>query len=181
MIATVALATLVVNVPADTAFAQASGKAFSGFSGSSKDPIQIGADELEIVDSENRATYSGRVQVTQGCSTLKADKLTAFYARNSSGGDGNSQGNIEKLAFSGNVFVSSGENTATAKSGSFNTVTEDVVLEGDVIVSQGRNAAKGCKLTANLKTNVAKLHSCGKRVVTMINPNAVRQAAKPCN
>ena len=133
--------------------AQVSGKAFDGFKSGSKDPIKIDANELEVLDSQNKAIFKGKVKVRQGSSLLTTDKLTAFYARGgSSGKDG-----IDRLVFVGNVVVSSGANTATANEGSYNVKTQIVVLSGNVLISQGNNAARGKKLVANLGTNRAKL------------------------
>lgn len=139
-------------------FAQVSGRAFDGFGGNSKAPINIESDQLNVEDSKARATFQGNVLVRQGASVIKTKKLVVHYKRGSEG----SQGDIERLVLSGGLVVTSGKNRASANDGTYNVQTEDIVLVGDVVVSQGKSVATGCKLVANLKTDVAKLSACKK-------------------
>ncbi len=150
------------------AHAQVSGKAFGGFSSGGKDPISIDADELEIVDQSEKATFSGNVVVRQGGSTMTTKKLVVHYE---SGGGGNK---IERLEMLGSLVVTQGDDAASADRGTYNMKTEIVVLEGNVVVTQGTSAAKGCKLTANLKTNKAVLAGCGGRVKSVFTPGSVK-------
>ena len=151
-----------------SALAQISGTAFSGFSGNSKNPINIEADELEVIDGEKRALFKGNVTVTQGKSTLRTSQLEVIYSGDGSGG----QGDISMLNLSGGVVAKSDNNTATGDTGSFDVKREIVTLSGDVVLSQGQNVAKGCKLVASLKQNTANLSRCkGQRVITSITPN----------
>ncbi len=156
------------------AFAQASGKAFEGFSSNSKDPVQIEADELEVLDGQSKAVFRGNVKVRQGSSLITTSQLIVTYAKGGGGG----QGDIEKLNLRGGLIVTSKDNTAEADKGTYNVKTEDVLLEGNVVVSQGGNIATGCKLTANLKTNKATLHSCprtGGRVKSVFTPGSQKK------
>ena len=153
------------------AAAQISGDAFAGFAGSSKSPVQIDADALEVVDGENRAIFSGNVRVQQGDSVIETSRLEVIYAKGGSNAAGTTPGNISRLNLSGGVIARSGENTAQGDRGSFDVVREIVTLSGDVTLSQNRNVAKGCKLVARLKTNQATLSRCpGQRVRTVITP-----------
>ncbi len=151
------------------ASAQVSGKAFEGFQGNSKDPIQIEADELEVLDAQSKAIFSGNVKVRQGTSLITTSKLTVLYSKSGTGG----QGDIEKLVMSGGLIVTSKENTVTAKDGVYTVKTEIVVLTGKVVISQGKNIAKGDKLIANLKTNTANLS--GGRVGAIFTPGSAEK------
>ena len=157
------------------ALAQVSGKAFDGFKGNSKDPIQIEADELEVLDGKAQAIFKGNVKVRQGTSVITTSKLVVHYAKGGKGG----QNDIEKLNLSGGLVVTSKTNTATADKGVYNVKTEGIVLDGNVVISQGKNVATGCKLVANLKTNVATLLACkGKgsgRVKTVFTPGTAKK------
>ncbi len=53
--------------------------AFSGLSASSKDPIEIEADELEVQDREKTAVFRGNVRLVQGPTTLRASSITVYY------------------------------------------------------------------------------------------------------
>ena len=153
------------------ASAQVSGAAFEGFSGNSKDPVQIEADQLEVIDADAKAIFDGNVKVRQGSSLITTSKLVVEYIK---GSDGGGQGDIDKLIMSGGLVATSKENTVTANGGTYSVPTERITLKGNVVISQGENVATGCTLTANLKTNQATLSACknGGRVSTVFKPGA---------
>ncbi len=151
------------------AHAQVSGKAFEGFQGNSKDPVQIEADKLEVLDTQSKAIFLGNVKVRQGSSLITTSKLTVHYQKGSDGG----QGDMKKLVMSGGLVVTSKQNTVTADRGTYNVKTEIVVLTGKVVISQGKNIAKGDKLIANLKTNKATLS--GGRVKSIFTPGSTKK------
>ena len=163
------LVMLAVAAPMTVAFSQVSGKAFEGFRGSSDEPIQIDADSLEVEDGNAKAVFTGNVKIRQGKSLITTDKLVVHYEKGSSGG----QNDIEKLELFGNMVATSEENTASSDEGFYVVKSEDIVLAGNVVVSQGPNIAKGCKLLANLKTNIAKFVKVpGCRIGTVFSPGS---------
>jgi len=171
MIAIVILSLMAFATSVGLSYAQVSGQAFQGFRGNSKAPIQIDADSLEVEDGNAKAVFKGNVRVRQGKSLITTDKLVVHYVKNSAGG----QNDIEKLELFGNMVATSEKNTASADKGVYFVKTEDIILNGNVVVSQGPNIAKGCKLLANLKTNVAKILACsggGGRVSTVFSPGS---------
>jgi len=164
-------ASVFLAVLATAAHAQVSGGAFNGFKQNSKDPIQIEADELEVIDTKSTAIYKGNVKIRQGASLITTSRLDVIYDKDGDGG----QGDIKRLDLSGGLVATSKGNTAQADKGTFFVQTEDIILEGRVVVSQGKNIAKGCRLEANLKTNLAKIKACGKksgRVTTVFSPGS---------
>ncbi|HZW48257.1 MAG TPA: LptA/OstA family protein, partial [Microvirga sp.] len=70
---------LALLVPAATsaAWAQASKERAVGFGnfGSSKEPIKIDANKLDVFDKEGRAVFSGDVVAVQGESTMKCTSM----------------------------------------------------------------------------------------------------------
>lgn len=155
-----------------SALAQVSGQAFEGFRGNSKDPVQIEADQLEVIDEKAQAIFKGNVKVRQGSSLISTSRLTVTYAKGGNGG----QNDIKQLDMTGGLIVTSNANTVTADQGTYHVETENIVLTGKVVVSQGPNVASGCKLVANLKTNQAKLEACkgGGRVRSVFTPGSDR-------
>lgn len=152
------------------AFAQVSGQAFEGFRGNSKDPVQIEADQLEVLDSQAQAVFKGNVKVRQGSSVITTSRLVVKYLKGSQGG----QQDIERLDMTGGLIATSKDNTVTAEKGTYDVQSENIILSGNVIVSQGESVATGCKLIANLKTNRAKLEACkdGGRVKSVFTPGS---------
>lgn len=151
-----------------TSLAQVSGQAFEGFRGNTKDPVQIEANQLEVLDEQAKAVFQGNVKVRQGSSLITTSRLVVKYLKGSKGG----QNDIERLDMTGGLIATSKQNTVTADSGTFHVQTENIVLTGKVTISQGENIATGCKLIANLKTNKARLEACkgGGRVKSIFTP-----------
>lgn len=157
------------------AFAQNTTRQMDGMKLSNDEPIQIESDQLEIKEQEKRAYFTGNVKVVQGGTTMRAGKMTVLYT-----GEGGSMtsGNtdIDKIFMDDKVFLSSGEQQATADKGQFDMASQTFVLTGDqVVLSEGQNVFKGCKLTVLMNTGEAKLDSCGGRVEILLDPKSRQQ------
>lgn len=157
---------------AGSALAQSFGGAFEGMS-NSKEPIQIEADRLEVVDGQGTALFEGNVAVVQGSTLLKTKRLKVFYSREAkSDAPG---GNIRKIEASGRVAVRSGDQMASADTAVVDMQAQRATLSGNVVVSQGESVLEGCKLQINLATNAANLTPCsnggGGRVRGVFTPS----------
>jgi lipopolysaccharide export system protein LptA len=54
--------------------------------------------------------------------------------------------------------------------------SEVLVLSGDkVVLSDGDNILTGCKLTVQMKTGLAQVEACGKRVMMSITPGSQKK------
>ena len=144
----------------------------TGLALSNDKPIQIESDNLEIREQEKKAMFDGNVKVAQGQMTLQATHMTVYYKSGTksiaAGG-----GDIDRIEVSGSVKLASATQKATADTGNFNMVTEVLVLNGNpVVLSEGGNVFTGCKLTVQMKSGLANLGSCGKRVKILIDPQS---------
>jgi len=155
---TVLLLAFSVVFAAGHAGAQDFGGAFDGMR-DSKEPIQIEADRLEVIDPQGVAMFEGNVNVVQGTTILKTSRLKVSYARQ--GENTGAGGNVRKIEASGKVAVRSGDQAATADSAVVNMQSKTALLSGNVTVSQGSNIVTGCKLSIDLANNSAKLEPCG--------------------
>ncbi|MBL8572093.1 MAG: LPS export ABC transporter periplasmic protein LptC [Hyphomicrobiaceae bacterium] len=162
-------------------------------SANNKQPIQIEADRAEVRDKENLVIFAGNVQVRQGESTLRAQRLKVYYegkamqsvaaqTGTSTGGaaaGGNQQ--IRKLEAEGKVLIANKDQNATGDTGVFDMQAQVAVLSGGVVLNQGQNVGRGNRLTVDLKTGQAKLE--GGRVQFLLVPGqagpAGSGAAKP--
>jgi len=80
---------------------------------------------------------------------------------------------IDKIYLDDKVFLTSGEQQATAEKGEFDMASQTFVLSGDqVVLSEGPNVFKGCKLTVLMETGEAKLDACGGRVEILLDPKS---------
>ena len=157
---------------AATASAQSTTSQMEGLKLSNDQPIQIQSDQLEIKEQEKKAFFTGNVQVVQGSTTMKADKMTVLYTgEGASVTSGNA--NIDKIFLDDTVFLTSGTQQATAEKGEFDMATQTFVLSGkQVVLSEGPNVFKGCKLTVLMETGQAKLDACGGRVEILLDPKS---------
>lgn len=172
------IATIFFLIGLGSAFAQAQsvGGAFKGM-GNTDEPIQIEADNLEIIDNQNTALLTGNVSVVQGSTIFKASRIKVFYARGKDAAK--SKSGIKRIEASGKVAVRADDARATADKAVIDMVGEVVSLSGNVYMSQGKNIATGCLVTVNLRTNVSNIKPCGTtsgsktgRVQIVIDPKS---------
>lgn len=156
----------------------------AGLSVSGKDPIQIESDRLEVVEAENKAIFTGNVNVTQGPTLMKAGRMVVFYAKSATGQSAGPTGssNIDRLEVDDKVYIKSNDQVATGDRGVFDMKTEILTLSGSqVVLSQGSNVLVGCKLTAYMNTGRAQVDGCAKagsptgRVMMSITPGSQNQ------
>jgi len=140
----------------------------SGLSKTSKDPIAIEADSLQVFDKESKAIYSGNVVVTQGTTVMKAQKMVIFYAHaddapgakaqpegQSGGPDGTTS--VKRVEAEGGVVIIEKDQVATGDQGIYDGTTDIITMTGNVALSRGPNVTKGQKLVYNLGTGIANV------------------------
>lgn len=172
------------------ATAASNSSAQSGFGTSSKEPIQIDADTLEVFDSEQRAVYKGNVIVKQGETTMKAAKIIVYYDRRgttplgakgvapAAGVDDNTA--LNKVEAEGGVAVFSRDQVATGDRGVYDRSTDIVTLTGNVTLSKGQNVTRGQRLVYNVGTGLATMEAGNNgRVSSSFAPNESPLPAKP--
>ena len=141
------------------------------------EPIEIESDKLEVLENENKAIFTGNVNVTQGPTLLKSGAMTVYYATDG-GSAATGSSSIERLEVDGKVYVKSDKQVATGDRGVFDMKTEVLVLSGDeVVLSEGNNVLRGCKLTVQMKTGRAQVDGCSKgsgngRVIMKLDPSS---------
>ncbi|MBL4645322.1 MAG: lipopolysaccharide transport periplasmic protein LptA [Rhizobiales bacterium] len=140
------------NAPA---YAQNVSEAFSGLSASSRDPIEIEADELVVQDRNKTAVFRGNVRLVQGPTTLRASSITVYYSGKASG----ATQKISKVEARGPIKVTSRDQTARGDKATFMMDSQVLTLVGHVILTKGGNELRGERLTVNLKTGESKIES----------------------
>jgi lipopolysaccharide export system protein LptA len=144
------------------------------------EPIEIESDKLEVRENENKAIFTGNVNVTQGPTIMKSGTMTVYYAKDG-GSAATGSSNIERLEVDGKVYVRSDKQVATGDKGTFDMKTEVLVLSGsEVVLSEGKNVLRGCKLTVQMKSGQAQVDGCSKgggsgRVQMKIEPGSAQQ------
>ena len=116
-------------------------------------PIDVSSNNFELFDSENRAVYTGDVNVTRGDTRLRADRVDIFFIRDAGG----SFSGFERFEASGDVFYVTPSEIARGNSGVYDLVNGQITLTGDVVLTQGCNVSTGQRLVADLDGGSARL------------------------
>jgi len=170
--------------------------------GQDKDqPVQIEAASLEVRDKEKKATFSGDVQVVQGDTTMKCQKLVVFYGQEVGIAQGGAQPpdakppdakpaqtsalpgpkgaqNIRRIEARGGVTVITKDQNASGDLGVYDLMAKTITLTGNVVVSQGQNVIHGERVVVDTVTGNARVESNNQgggatpsRVRALIQPN----------
>jgi lipopolysaccharide export system protein LptA len=124
-------------------------------------PVDISANEMEILDADKKAIFRGAVDATRGTTNLKADTLTVTYAEVKQP-DGTTKTDATDLDARGNVTITTARETITGDWARFNPQANSLVVGGTVSVVQGATKLSGGELRADL--NSGKIEMTGGRV-----------------
>jgi lipopolysaccharide export system protein LptA len=153
--------------------------------GQDKDqPVQIEAASLEVRDKNKMATFSGDVQVVQGDTTMKCQKLVVFYgqevgiAQKEAGTAQNAPPdakpdtkpaaapagpkgaqNIRRIEARGGVTVITKDQNASGDLGVYDLISKTITLTGNVVVSQGQNVIHGERVVVDTVSGNARVES----------------------
>jgi lipopolysaccharide export system protein LptA len=139
-------------------------------------PTDVTADQLELVDAEHRAIWTGNVQVVQNGNRLVSDVLNIYYSGKAADAAAakpapaakpglanpaslGGWGDVQKLVAEGHVFYVSPDQTARGDHAVYEATPDTITLTGNVVVVQGQNVVKGDKLVIDVKTNHANMVS----------------------
>jgi lipopolysaccharide export system protein LptA len=168
--------------------------------GQDKDqPVQIEAASLEVRDKSKTATFSGDVQVVQGDTTMKCQKLVVFYGQEvgiaqagaqpadtkpdvkpaaAAGGPKGAQ-NIRRIEARGGVTVITKDQNASGDLGIYDLIAKTITLTGNVVVSQGQNVIHGERVVVDTVTGNARVESAGTNQGGGVTPGRVRALIQP--
>jgi lipopolysaccharide export system protein LptA len=115
-------------------------------------PIDITANQAEVINSKCLAIWRGAAEALQGDSRLRADTISVYAAPKGVGTDGQqSCGGTQRVVADGHVYYVTPTQNARGDHAVYMANADEIVLTGDVIVVQGKDVARGDKLT--IKTN----------------------------
>jgi len=172
--AALALCLGLAAVPAFAAGEGAMSEAFKGFGSNGRDPIQIEADSLEVLDRDRNAVFTGNVNVRQKDTVLKTQRLKVFYEGKAADGlaqaTGGSNQQIRRFEAEGRVLISQKDQTVTGDRGWFDMRAQTAQISGSVVLTQGKSVARGDRLSIDLKSGQYKLDNSGGRVQLILEP-----------
>jgi lipopolysaccharide export system protein LptA len=118
-------------------------------------PIEISADELEVVQPDQQAIFRGNVVAVQGNVRLKSNVMRVYYLTGEQRSEG--MGAISRIEVDSNVQLATPDESAKASRGAYYVDKEQILLIGDVVLTRGKNILKGERLDYNLKTGKSVL------------------------
>jgi len=141
-------------------------------------PIDVTADQLEMVDAQHLAIWRGNVEAVQNGSRLVSDVLNVYFQGNgaqagakpppkpkappppgAAASVGADWGAVKQLIADGHVFFVSTNQTARGNHAVYDLEPDTITMTGDVVVVQGDNVVKGDKLIIQVKTGHADVVS----------------------
>lgn len=158
-------------------------------------PIDISANELELVDAQHLAIWRGDVDAIQGQDRLRSDVLNVYFTGKPSDGaqgsgagqspngaqtsnaaaPGRDWGKVDHMVAEGHVFFVTPTQTARGDHGVYDLASDTVTVTGDVIVVQGQSVIHGEKLFIEVKSGHATMVPAGppspQRVRGVFYPN----------
>jgi lipopolysaccharide export system protein LptA len=156
--------------------------AMQGFSQNRDKPIQIEAASLEVRDKTKEATFSGKVKVVQGDTTMSSKSLVVFYdqgpspeqqpaapkkgtkaapgapIQSATPGPGGSS-SIKRLEARGGVVVTQKDQVVTGDLAVFDTRANSITMSGGVVLTQCKNVLRGDRLVVDMTTGVSRVES----------------------
>jgi lipopolysaccharide export system protein LptA len=140
-------------------------------------PIDITADEAEVVNSKCLAIWRGAAEALQGDSRLRANTISVFSVPRGVGAGGQAScGGTDRIVADGQVFYVTPTQNARADHAVYSQSADQIVLTGNVIIVQGNDVARGDKLTIQVTTKEARMES---KVTGLGKPGRVRAVVYP--
>ena len=140
---------------------------------SSKDPINIEADNAKIIEKEGKSVYTGNVILIQGDTRMTADSVTVY----------SESGKLKQITATGSPvrYQDKGESkdgdiTGQANLLEYYTTENRILLLNNAKLTQGRTQFSGNRIEYNTETDVvtAEVSKTGsERVQVIIEPETL--------
>ena len=114
-------------------------------------PVEVEANEMEIVDVDKQAIFRGNVDAVRGSQKIRSDVMTVFYS-DVKQPDGTSKSQASKLDAKGNVTITTTKQVITGEWAKMDILANTLLVGGRVKLIEGKNTLQGEKLTVNLTT-----------------------------
>lgn len=111
-----------------------------------KQPIEITADSLEVLQERQQAIFTGNVLAKQGVVNMRAARMVVYYKQ------GGANNNVSKIEAEGDVLFTTPDETAQGSRATYDVDADKIHLLGDITLTRDKNILKGSKLEYNLAT-----------------------------
>jgi lipopolysaccharide export system protein LptA len=127
-------------------------------------PVDITADEGEVVNSQCLSIWRGDAEALQATTRLRAREIRVF-ATPRPGSTPNAQGRCgatQRLEAEGDVYYVTPAQTVRGDRAVYVAENDLITITGGVIVTQGKSVARGDRMTVKVKTGQVQLESSVK-------------------
>ena len=179
-------------IPARMAFVVAAlclaGRAHGQIDTKSKAPIDVTANEAEVINSKCLAIWRGTAEAMQGDSRLRADTISVYSRPKAGGGKGadgpSGCGGADRIVADGHVYYVNPQQSARGDHAVYSQASDEIIITGNVIVVQGDDVARGERLVLKVATREATMQSGAAsgghgRVRGVFYPNRDTRTASP--
>jgi lipopolysaccharide export system protein LptA len=123
-------------------------------------PIDVTADQAEVIQSKCKAIWRGAAEAVQAQSRLRADTITVYSKPKAGAPNGQSAcGGTDRIEADGHVYYVTADRNARGDHAVYTQADDHIVMTGDVIVVQGENVARGDKLIIDVANHEATMVS----------------------
>ena len=138
-------------------------------------PVDITADELEVVNASCQATWKGNAEALQDNARLRADVLRIFNTAGATkpGAMGPSCGSLQRLEAQGSVYYVTPQQRVRGDAAVYTADTTTIVMTGDVVAAQGQNVMRGSRMVINTKTGEGQMQGSSTGRNTKGRPRGV--------
>lgn len=164
----------------------AAAPAWAQISQNSRAPVDMTADELEVVNAQCLAIWRGSAEALQDNARLRADVLKIYnkpQAAPRPGSAGGGCGALDRMEATGSVYYATPTQRVRGDQAVYQADTDTITFTGDVVATQGKNVLRGERLVIQVSTGQAQMETNVKgrnkpgRVRGVIYPNEERQAS----
>jgi lipopolysaccharide export system protein LptA len=130
----------------------------------SKAPVDITADEGEVINSQCLSIWRGDAEALQSTTRLRAHEIRVYANAKPNMAD-NAQGRCgatQRMEAEGEVFYVTPTQTVRGDRAVYTAASDVIVITGGVVVTQGQSVARGERMTVQVKTGQVQLESSVK-------------------
>jgi lipopolysaccharide export system protein LptA len=135
--------------------------------------VDIEADNMEVLDKQGKAVFTGNVNAARGGVTLKSKTLVVNYQSGGTNKKGQAKSgggsDVTNLEATGGVVIITRTQKITGDKAFIDVKANRLTVDGNVVVEQGGSVVKGNQLVVDLATNRSQM--TGGRVKGLFTPS----------
>jgi lipopolysaccharide export system protein LptA len=161
----------------------AAGVVHAQLASSSKAPVDITADQLEVQNTQCLTVWRGSAEALQDTSRLRANTLNIYNKVLGGHGGAGAQncGQLDRMEADGSVYYVTPNRVVRGDHAVYTAGDKTIIMTGDVVATQCQNVISGTRLMINTQTGEATMVSEPSahkgRVRAVLYPNQQTDAA----